>query len=136
MRKIFRNFLCSINIQQMTTEKVPKVPSIYNCKTCNYETSRSSQYQRHLLTSKHVKNSEILQNTTNLVQKVPGFICNICNNMYKHHSSLYNHKKKCNKKDLLDDIKKDTDNKDDLINYLIKENQEFKNLSKEVVIDK
>uniref|UniRef100_A0A6C0IJP9 C2H2-type domain-containing protein n=1 Tax=viral metagenome TaxID=1070528 RepID=A0A6C0IJP9_9ZZZZ len=79
----------------MTTILVQESSSFYNCYNCHYNTCRKSQYDRHLMTSKHVKNVEILQNTTILVQKVPEFICNNCNNKYKHHSSLYNHKKKC-----------------------------------------
>ena len=45
---------------QMDNKKVPKVPKYYDdihkkqkylCEKCNYNTSRKSQYQRHLLTN-------------------------------------------------------------------------------------
>ena len=41
----------------------------YFCKTCNYFTSRKSQYERHLLTAKHIK-TEILTNPNNKLEKV------------------------------------------------------------------
>jgi len=117
----------------MTTFLVPKSSNIFSCDKCHYNTSRKSQYDRHVLTPKHINRSQILQNTTNLVPKVPEFICNSCNKIYKHHSSLYNHKKKCLVDDKSCNNSKTTDNKDELINYLIKENQEFKNLILEIV---
>ena len=32
---------------------VPKRSINYECKTCDYNTNRMSQYERHLLTAKH-----------------------------------------------------------------------------------
>ena len=117
----------------MTTILVPKSSNIFRCDKCYYTTSRKSQYDRHITTPKHINRCQILQNTTNLVPKVPEFVCNSCNKIYKHHSSLYNHKKKCLLDHTICNHTKNTDNKDDLINYLIKENQEFKNLILEIV---
>ena len=39
----------------MDTEKVQKKYSNYECKKCNYVTKRKSQYDRHILTSKHIR---------------------------------------------------------------------------------
>ncbi len=65
----------------------------FYCKICDYNTCRKSQYDRHLSTSKHI-NTTNTTNTTNLVHKSSNaFICE-CGNEYKHHSSLWNHKKK------------------------------------------
>lgn len=58
----------------------------YNCNTCNYFTSKKSQYNRHLHTEKH-KNM-----TVNNVITI--YKCN-CGKIYKHKPSLYNHKRKC-----------------------------------------
>jgi hypothetical protein len=123
----------------MTTNLVQNSSEKFVCDMCDYSTSRKSQYDRHLSTSKHLHNSQILQNTTDLVPKVSDFVCSNCNKIYKHHSSLYNHKKNCkineteNNENENNEIIKNTDKKDDLINYLIKENQEFKNLILEIV---
>ena len=123
----------------MTTNLVQNSSEKFVCDMCDYSTSRKSQYDRHLSTSKHLHNSQILQNTTDLVPKVSDFVCSNCNKIYKHHSSLYNHKKNCKINETENDeiekneIIKNIDKKDDLINYLIKENQEFKNLILEIV---
>ena len=77
----------------MLTKKVPKSSSIYECKMCAYKTVRESQFERHLLTAKHKK-------LTNLTEKVPkssetNFQCDICNKHYKSRMGLWSHKKKC-----------------------------------------
>ena len=38
----------------MATDLVPKSSAIYECKICDYLTSRHSQYNRHILTLKHI----------------------------------------------------------------------------------
>ena len=77
----------------MTTNLVPKSSTGFVCEHCDYYTSRKSQYERHLATPKHQNNT----NTTNLVPKgSENFVCEKCDKIYKHHSSLWNHKLKCN----------------------------------------
>ena len=125
----------------MSTILDKKVPTFFVCDFCDYKTSRKSQYDRHMSTSKH-------QKSTFVNEKVPKssapFICN-CGKQYKERSGLWRHKNKgmCeeknnnefNKNDFNknDFNKNDTNNKDELINYLMKESQEFKNLVLEVL---
>ena len=79
---------------------VPKVPKYFECKMCCYKTIRESQYNRHLLTSKHLikceKNVEGYENENiiNLVPSVEETKCS-CGKEYKHYSGLWRHKKKC-----------------------------------------
>jgi hypothetical protein len=75
----------------MTTILMPKNADIFICEKCNFKCSKISNYNTHLLTRKH----NILQNTINENAKNAEYICH-CNKVYKHHSSLWNHKKKCN----------------------------------------
>ena len=102
-----------------TKLKVPKSSKKYNCELCDYNTSKISQYDRHLLTTKHENAKKRLTNTNNLVPKVPNYICNNCNKNYKHQSSLCKHKKNCIK------ISEAKEN-DSLLEYLMKENSELK----------
>jgi hypothetical protein len=88
----------------MTTFLVPKGLKKFHCLCCDFNTSRFSQYQRHIETIKHKR----LQNTTNTTkkfQKVPNleveiiekkYECDVCNKKYMHHSSLWKHKQTCN----------------------------------------
>jgi hypothetical protein len=122
----------------MTTNLVQKSSIFFSCEKCNYTTCRKSQYDRHLTTLKHTNTT----NTTNLVQKGSGKnTCQTCNKIYKHHSSLWNHKKTCtiiensenNQNNNQENNNQDIEKKDELINYLMKENQDFKNLILEIV---
>ena len=77
---------------QKSCEKVAK---IYLCELCDYTTSRKSSYDKHLFTAKHMNTTTNYISTTTLQPQVAQpYICN-CGKEYKHHSSLWNHKKKC-----------------------------------------
>ena len=106
----------------MTTKKMPKNAQEFICEFCDFKCSKISNYNKHLLTPKH----KTLQNTTKKMPKDPQFICD-CNKAYKHHSSLWNHQKKC----FQTAVKKDKEEKNitpELIINIIQQNQEFKDL--------
>jgi len=130
-------------------EKGEKGEAKFYCNNCDYSSSIKFSYERHLLTSKHQKQLQKLINETNETknetqqnkkEKKEKFI-NInnicgCGVVYYSRTTLWRHKKKCNyieKSSENENINNDTTNKDELINYLIKENQDFKNLILEIV---
>jgi hypothetical protein len=111
----------------MANEKVPKVPDLYECKKCDYTTSRLSQYERHLSTDKHYR----LTNANEEPSEVPEFICSNCKKSYKHLPSLCKHKKKCiisNNVNVV--INKDTPNNEiiEIMKTQMLENQELRKL--------
>ena len=124
-------------------EKGEKGETKYYCNICDYSTCIKFSFDRHLLTSKH----QILTNETNETknetkkekkEKKENLINNICNcgQVYYSRTTLWRHKKKCNIIETDDNPatnNTNTNDKDELINYLIKENQEFKNLILEIV---
>jgi len=70
-----------------------KVPIIYSCESCDYNTSRKSQWNRHILTAKHLK---LTNAAYGLTKKVPcKFICEKCKKDFNHRQSLFRHKKIC-----------------------------------------
>ena len=85
---------------------------------------------RHISTAKHINATQCYIKATDNKN-----VCDNCNKQFIHHSSYYRHKKKCvlstDPQEKLEN--NPTDNKDELINYLIKENQEFKNMILEFV---
>ena len=101
---------------------MPKTAQEFICDFCDFKCSKISNYDTHLATSKH----KILQNTTKKMPENAKFICD-CNKAYKHHSSLWNHQKKCfqitSKKE-----KEDKTVTPELIINIIQQNQEFKDL--------
>jgi hypothetical protein len=82
----------------MTTILGPKSSKKYECKSCNYDTSRQSQMDRHILTLKHIETTKILQNDYNPCHNIEEnckYQCKVCDKKYKHHSSLWKHNKVC-----------------------------------------
>ena len=111
---------------------LPKICHKYYCENCAYGTSKKSSYDDHILSAKHQKSTFINQNLPKICSK---YICQNCNKEYKDNSGLWRHNKVCNIKesDQENNKKSDESKNEELINYLIKENQEFKNLILEIV---
>jgi len=118
---------------QKTCEKVAK---LYICELCDYTTSRKSSYDKHLFTAKHTNTTTNYNSTTTLQPQVAQiYVCN-CGKEYKHHSSLWNHKKKCiiESSVIINDIEENDEEKNELQNNsnmileILKQNQEFKEM--------
>jgi hypothetical protein len=105
----------------MTDNLSSKIPSTFFCKKCDYTSCNKKDYTKHLLTRKHKNTDNLLIFTDEKPQKIPMFTCE-CGNEYKHRQSLFNHKKKC----VI--IKKPTEESNNVILELLKQNQEFKEL--------
>jgi len=63
----------------------------FSCFLCDYNTSRKSQYDRHLSTVKH----KMMTNNDKKEQLVPNNFKCICGKEYKHRQGLFTHKQKC-----------------------------------------
>jgi len=73
---------------------VYKIGHLFWCKQCDYNTSRKSQFNRHLNTEKHQK---CLMDYTYDHKKVPKsslFYC-LCGKEYKYRQGLWKHQQKC-----------------------------------------
>jgi hypothetical protein len=102
----------------------------YICVSCDFECRQKCDINRHVLTAKHKKNMERLQEvTTEVTKKTVKCICE-CGNEYFHRQGLSRHKKLCNfKKVTINDIKEEEPEKNNkIINLLIEDNKEFKNI--------
>jgi hypothetical protein len=75
----------------MTDIFVPKNPNNYECVNCEYKTANKKDFNKHILTSKHLILTKCLQE---IPKTILFFICE-CGKEYKHRQSLYTHKKKC-----------------------------------------
>jgi len=126
--------------------KIPNTHPKYNCELCGIKTSNKKDYNIHLLTRKHLNNSNQQQLATtdkNNSQITQSHVCMVCNKSYDSRSGLWRHKKKCmneqknigvnmsiNEKDK---DKEELLTKDDKIDILIKENIDFKNIILDLV---
>jgi hypothetical protein len=122
--------------------KIPKNPN-FCCEKCEYITDNKKDYIKHLSTPKHQNET----NETNLKQKNPQKspdvkkITCVCGVMFNSRTTLWRHKKSCNINPILENephIEEKVEpevlqEKNELIQYLISENKEFKNLILEFV---
>jgi hypothetical protein len=101
----------------------------YNCDCCNYETDRKSSFNKHILTQKHIDNSNIAVNNATIINLCKPNVsttkvisdkdekscvnvdvnkeisnnnlksCNNCDKFFSCRQSLYRHRKTCKKND-------------------------------------
>lgn len=70
------------------TKKSKKEPSIFKCEQCHFSCSKIGNYNRHILTRKHIMITNGDKKGANI------FECE-CGKIYKHRQGLSTHKKKC-----------------------------------------
>ena len=117
-----------------TNKNAEKMPTFFYCQNCDFKCSKNSNYKTHLLTAKH-------QRLTNSCQKMPKNANNlecICGKNYKHISSLCKHKKICPDIKQYNNTTENTEvpelnTNENLIQHLLKENSDFKNLIMELI---
>jgi hypothetical protein len=129
----FGDFLVTKNEQDEQTE--------FYCKKCDYTCCKKYNWERHLLASKHIKVTDCSKSKKNeqiiSLNHKSVYSCDICQKIYESRNGLWKHKKKCltfceNKKET--NITPETETKikeseaKELIQYLMKENSEFKQL--------
>ena len=126
----------------METKSCKKVAKKFLCEKCDYNTCRSSSFEKHLTTAKHksltfvntkVAKSCNINDTINdtINDVVKQYSCNYCDKEYKTRVGLWKHKKICSviEKDLTDKDLTDKDLTDkDLIILLLNENKELKTM--------
>jgi len=121
------------------TLPVLKSSGKFSCKICDYNTSRRSQYDRHNSTAKHLLETK---KHSAAVLVPPQLRCNNCDKIYKNRSGLWKHNKVCMQQEdnkIQKTSVKDFDevssqhNKDLIINLLLKETMDFKNIILDVV---
>lgn len=88
----------------MMTNDNSKSSNNFVCESCEYTTSRQSQYNRHLLTTKH----KMMTTDSSKSSKV--YLCKSCGKQYKHRQGLSFHKKKCTGNLLVENIKEENKN--------------------------
>ena len=101
------------------------LPQIFHCKNCDFKSCNKKDYTRHLQTKKHI--NCISQSEVKFFPKKTQYDCS-CGKIYNDNSGLWRHKKKCliSQNNITELTKKE--DVEILVQYLIKENAEFKQL--------
>ena len=116
--------------------------NIFYCKLCDYKCFKKQFWVQHIKTQKHkMASGNAVDKNGNILETTCKHIC-VCGKHYEDRSGLWKHKKNCNFKNSDSNIDTElnnsytelnsNDNNDELIQYLINENKEFKNLILEV----
>ena len=127
----------------MSDSFVPKTPSEFFCEYCGYNTHYKRDYEKHLLTAKHIRMTKNDKESYNCPEK---FVCH-CGKIYKYRQGLFSHRKQCKKEEvngeLLMQSSKDALNADmfmelinqnkDLQNLLIQQAREYKEEAKNIM---
>jgi hypothetical protein len=110
----------------MVTELQIKIPK-YECENCDIRTNNKKDFEKHLLTAKHLKIASGDKNGDKGDKNK--LTCVNCNKVYKSRNGLWKHSKLC-----------DTYNKsinephhENIISLFIKENTDFKNIILDMV---
>jgi len=111
----------------MDNGKAPKKHTNFLCKHCDYKTSHSGLWNRHLSTHKHkwihLDNANVLKSTT---PSMGGYLC-VCGKKYKFSSGLSKHKKKCKVEKTTNELAK-TETPKYLVENLMQKNDELVDL--------
>ena len=108
---------------------------IFSCEFCAISCCKKNDWNRHILTNKHIGNTN--GNTGNHLSAKIMFTCKFCSKEYNSRKGLWGHNKKCNtiknniECDIIDGAK--TEMNQNVIEFLMKENTEMKNIVLEVV---
>jgi len=102
----------------------------FQCICCDYITSRKSQWDRHILTAKHQKETNSIQFVYKIVPEQI-FNCE-CGSQYKCRQSLWRHRKKCVKNNSSESSAKEVEHSEfkiltNLVLDIVKQNQELTN---------
>jgi len=104
-------------------EKSQKVAEKNYCEICNYTSSKISDYKKHLMTLKHKNRTKLNKIEQNVAINRQIYTCKYCNKIYEARNSLWYHEKKC-----INNINNKHCKENEIVNFLMKENSDFKEL--------
>ena len=132
--------------------KSPKVAQKFLCEKCNYKCCKQSDFNKHLLTAKHIKRTNGTQKSPKSPKYYKKHVC-VCGKEYKYSRGLWEHKHRCSlinnnnntivvqenledKPSMMDIITQNKEIMDALVlqnEQLMKQNTELTNTIKEIV---
>jgi hypothetical protein len=123
----------------METEIQQNSAKKFYCKFCDYGTSRKCNFDTHLISTRHIRGNQMETNSAKFskIQQInyeKTYVCINCDKQFVNRSGLWKHKKNCNEENKIITNIDMTNNKtinaneNDIVNFLMKENSEFKQL--------
>tara|TARA_E500000331_G_C17213378_1_gene694760 strand:+ start:318 stop:1298 length:981 start_codon:yes stop_codon:yes gene_type:complete len=104
----------------------------YHCQLCNFITRKKTDFNRHILTKKHIKKEE---NECQINENEEKYECEFCDKQYSDENSLWSHRKKCiinyhtvTNNYQRNEITNEPLGQTEIVVELLKQNQEIKDL--------
>jgi predicted RNase H-like nuclease (RuvC/YqgF family) len=115
----------------MSTEITKNTTYKYSCECCDFNTSKKTDYARHLATAKHkffvLATIGNTKNDKNTIQ----YCCKMCDKEFADRTGLWRHNKKCNKNEqLMEEYHKKIDKLTDVVLDVVSKNSE---LTKQII---
>ena len=114
---------------------LPQTIPKFICDNCHFISDNKKDYNRHLLTRKHLNVDKMFTNSPNFASNTPHQLCYCkCGKEYKHRQSLSIHKKLCTKTNHFEPINNNNNSNNnnnntnispELIIEMIKQNNEL-----------
>ena len=146
-KKIFKDFNVTLYKGQMDSKNPKNHIMKYSCELCSYFTNSKKDFNKHILTKKHIINTNKHESINKMITLDYHFCP--CGKQYKFRQGLYKHKKTCNFKQEDKEICQNNENlivnnqsnlenlviklitdNNEIKNTLLKENNEFKEIIK------
>ena len=110
-------------LERMTInyKKEAKTSIIYECKTCDFSSSKKDNYEKHIKTIKHIT---LQTNHINKQNKAASLMMCKCGKLFNHRQNLWKHKQKCPAYKL-ESSETDEITKNELIKQLLFQNQQL-----------
>jgi len=125
----------------MITKKEEKDDNTFICEMCDFSCGKKFNYEKHLSTRKHI-NNDISLHKKGEIEQIKKYKCE-CGKEYNHRQGLYTHKKKCksieqpniqiHQSEPIINGTSIKDSSNNIIELLINENKDFKNIILELV---
>jgi hypothetical protein len=121
----------SVTLVTFGDQKVAKVAKKFECKNCDYITSRKSNYDKHVHSVTHFKKVNNIITTKEMNKE---HVCEFCEKIYQSKNGLWVHKKKCKeniKNTQIIEINNQLTEMHSLTNLVVevvKQNQEFQKM--------
>jgi hypothetical protein len=131
-------------MKRFETKKSQNNAKKYVCELCDYNTYNKTDFNKHILTRKHIKNKNetiVKQNETIITEKSSNLLCN-CGLFFNSRTTMWRHKKKCPKEakveicsdaNIVKELSPVNLITNELVMELIKDNKEMKQLIIELV---
>lgn len=119
----------------MLTDFSPKIPK-YICEKCDIKTNNKKDFEKHVLSAKHIKLTKINNVLTDFSpneSKETNFTCKNCDKQYKSRVGLWKHKQKCIHEPNIEEKSQEIQELKEFMKYLMKENSELKNMVLKVI---